>query len=106
MAVLVGLGDDLGTNVAAGSGLVLDDHRLTDGVLQLGADEPRQDVRSAARSKRHDDPHRFGERLSLRRPETENQDSDPKGERSPRRSVAHCNSSLSLCFAGTMAQEG
>ena len=63
MAVLVGLGHHVGADIAAGAGLVLDHDRLADGVLQLGADQPRQDVGGAAGRKRHDDAHRLAEGL-------------------------------------------
>jgi hypothetical protein len=64
VAILLGLGDQVGADIAAGAGLVLDHDRLADGVLQLRADEARQDVRGPARRERHDDPDRLGEGLS------------------------------------------
>ena len=63
-----GLGTQFGADVASCAGLVFGHHRLAPVLLHLAAEHPREYVRSAAGSKRHDDPHGLGrEGLRLRK---------------------------------------
>jgi hypothetical protein len=52
-------------NRAAGAGLVLDDHRLTEGLRQFLSHVTRNDVRGAARRERHQELDRL-RRIRLR----------------------------------------
>ena len=63
MAVLVGLCHQVGADIAARAGLVLDHDGLAYGVLQFRANEAGQDIARSARRKRHDNPHRLCEIL-------------------------------------------
>ena len=56
------LGDCVCTNVATGTRLVVDNHRLAPGFAEFLAEQAGQCVGRAARCKRHDDAHRSGRR--------------------------------------------
>ena len=60
--VAVGLGapDDLGADIAARAGAVIDDHRLSPGGGELLADQAAQNVGRAAGREGHDDAHLLG----------------------------------------------
>ena len=60
MAVGRRLGHDLVADHAAGAGLVLDDDRLAQHLLQPGRDQPGRRVGAAASRIGHDQPHRLG----------------------------------------------
>ena len=55
MAVRGGAGDDLGTDIAAGAGFIVDDDRLVPAPLNFFADGARQDVGTGAGRERHHD---------------------------------------------------
>ena len=63
MPVLVRLGDEVGADVAARAGLVLDHHGLTDGILKLRTDQSGKNIARPTWCERHDDPDRLGEIL-------------------------------------------
>ncbi len=65
VAVGIGLGDDFGADIAAGAGVVLDDHRLPPFARQPIGDDARHDVGGAAGRKRHHDLDRV-RRIILR----------------------------------------
>ncbi len=54
VAICWRIGDAACPDGAARAGLVLDDHRLSERAFQLLADEPRENIRRAARRERHD----------------------------------------------------
>ena len=67
VAVGLGLVGEIGPDVAAGAGLVLDHDRLAPSGLQLVADDAREHVVDAAAGEGHDDPHCAGREGRLRR---------------------------------------
>jgi hypothetical protein len=60
------LGDRIGADHAAGGRAIVDDHRLPERALEIGAHEPRHHVVEAAGRERHDQPDRTA-RIVLRR---------------------------------------
>ena len=60
VAVGLGLGDELARDRAIRTGLVLDDRRLAEKLLELGADGAPDDVRRAAGNEGDDHPYRLG----------------------------------------------
>ena len=65
VAVGIGFGDDLGADIAAGAGAVVDDDRLAPFARQPIGDDARHDIGGAAGGKRHDEFHR-ARRIILR----------------------------------------
>ena len=60
VAVRIGFCHHAGADPAGGAGTILDDDRLAQRTLQMRRQQPRHDVGSAARCKRHDDADRTG----------------------------------------------
>ena len=63
VAILVGMGHEVGANIPASARLVLDHYWLADGVLKLRTDQPRENVARSAGCERHNDPDRLCEIL-------------------------------------------
>src|SRR5439155_20345076 len=67
VAVGRALRDEIGADIAAGAGLVLDDDRLSQGFRKTRAQSARGEIRDSARRKSDDEPDWFRRVLSKRR---------------------------------------
>ena len=86
----IGVRDRVGRDVAAGSALVLDHHRLAPDLLQAVADETRGDVGRAARRERHHDAYGFCRPVGTERPRRKNgRCSDSGGETEKAAATGH-----------------
>src|SRR2546422_6335407 len=81
VAVGCALRDEIGADVASGAGLVLDDHRLSQGFREARAQGARGEIGDPARRKRDDEPDRL--RRILREGGERKKQRDPGAARHP-----------------------
>ena len=92
IAVGRGLGDEVGTDVAARSRTVLNEERLLPGLRELLGDQTHDDVVRAARGERHDDAHGPGGIVLRMR-------AQPEEDRAKRCGEADADSSAKFCHS-------